>query len=173
MSQTPPPSSSESGKDQTGGHRVVTGRRLLLGGFLGSLAATYGLFASYAVRFVFPKRAIPRRQRIFIAYTHDIGPGQSRAVNMPAGDQLLISNTGRINPATGNTFIAFSNSCPHLGCKVHWEPRRERFFCPCHQGVFRPDGKAIEGPPAKSGKSLKPYEIDVDGSSIYAVVEET
>jgi len=147
-------------------------RRLLLGGFLTALGATYGLFASFAVRFVFPKREAPRRSRIFIAFSHEIDQGDSRAVPMPSGDQLLISNTGRINPETGNSFIAFSNSCPHLGCKVHWESDEERFVCPCHQGIFDPSGRAISGPPAQSGSDLKPYEIEVAGQSIYAIVED-
>ena len=164
------PEQDDSGS--ASGNRGVPRRGLLLGGFLAALAAAYGLFASIAVRFVFPKRKPPRRSRIFISFSDQINPGESRAVNMPSGDQLLISNTGRINAASGNTFIAFSNNCPHLGCKVHWESAAERFVCPCHQGIFDPDGVAISGPPAQSGSNLKPYEIEVEGNSIYAIVEE-
>ena len=147
-------------------------RKFLFGGFLTALAAAYGLFAGIAVKFVFPARKSPDMLRIFLGFAKDIGPGASRAVTMPSGDQLLISNTGRLNPDTGNTFVAFSNSCPHLGCKVHWEAQRERFFCPCHQGVFDADGIARSGPPADSGSNLRPYRIDVDGDSIYALVED-
>jgi cytochrome b6-f complex iron-sulfur subunit len=145
-------------------------RGLLLGGFLASLAAAYGLFATFAVQFVFPKRKAPRRSRIFVGFESDLGPGESKAVNMPTGDQVLISNTGRINAETGNTFAAFSNSCPHLGCKVHWEAQNNRFYCPCHQGVFSPEGEAVSGPPAQSGSNLRPYEIEVEGNSIYAIL---
>ncbi len=148
-------------------------RKFLLAAFLGSLASVYGVFASYAVQFVFPKRKAPRRTRVFVSFSSEIGPGSSRAVKMPSGDQLLISNTGRVNPDTGNTFIAFSNSCPHLGCKVHWEARTERFVCPCHQGVFNADGVAISGPPAQSGSNLRPYDIEVEGNSLYAIVVES
>lgn len=156
-----------------GGESLSVPRRgILLGGFLTALAAAYGLFASYAIRFVFPKRGNPRRTRIFLGFRSDVSPGDSKAVNMPSGDQLLISNTGRINPDTGNTFVAFSNSCPHLGCKVHWEAQEEQFFCPCHQGIFDADGIAISGPPAQSQSNLKPYDIEVEGNSIYAIVEE-
>ena len=91
---------------------------------------------------------------------------------MPSGDQLLLSNTRIINPETGNTFNAFSNSCPHLGCKVHWEPREEHFLCPCHQGIFNAEGIAVSGPPAQSGSNLKHYLIEVSDNSIYAVLEE-
>jgi len=150
----------------------VARRKFLFGGFLTALAAAYGVFASYALKFVFPARKPPRRTRIFIGFSNQIEPGKSKAVNLPSGDQLLISNTGKINPVTGNTFVAFSNSCPHLGCKVHWEPRREQFLCPCHGGVFTADGIAVAGPPAQSGSNLRPYEILVEGNSIYAIVEE-
>jgi cytochrome b6-f complex iron-sulfur subunit len=162
----------ETGEDSGGSGSSPTSRRLLLGGFLTALASTYGLFASFAIRFVFPKRSAPRRGRIFIAFSHEIDQGDSRAVTMPSGDQLLISNTGRINPDTGNTFIAFSNSCPHLGCKVHWEAKSQRFICPCHQGIFDAAGTATSGPPAQSGSNLRPYDIELAGSSIYAIVEE-
>jgi len=150
----------------------VARRKFLFGGFLATLGAAYGVFASYALKFVFPARKPPHRTRIFIGFSDQIPPGESKAVNLPSGDQLLISNTGKINPVTGNTFVAFSNSCPHLGCKVHWEARREEFLCPCHGGVFTADGVAVAGPPAQSGSNLKPYEVVVEGNSIYAVVEE-
>jgi len=164
-----------SGEDGPSGAPETTPRRrkFLLVAFLGSLAAVYGVFASYAVQFVFPKRKTPRRSRVFLGFSDEIGPGSSRAINMPSGDQLLLSNTGRVNPDTGNTFIAFSNSCPHLGCKVHWSAPTERFVCPCHQGVFNADGVAISGPPSQSGSNLRPYEIVAEGKSLYAIVVES
>lgn len=158
--------------DGGGGSSSFPRRGFLLGGFLAALAAAYGVFATYALQFVFPERKGSRRSRIFIGFQTDVSPGDSKAVNMPSGDQLLISNTGSINPSTGNTFVAFSNSCPHLGCKVHWEARDEQFFCPCHQGVFDRNGVAVSGPPAQSRSNLKPYDIEVEGNSIYAIVEE-
>ena len=88
---------------------------------------------------------------------------------MPSGDELLLSNTGQVNPETGSEFLAFSNRCPHLGCKVHWEARENRFYCPCHQGAFDPSGRGVSGPPADAGQSLKPYTLEIDDQSIYVV----
>ena len=147
-------------------------RKLLTGGFLLSLAASYGLFATRAFQFIFPERKSARLRRIFLAFVSDIPQGTSRSIPMPSGDQLLLSNTRSINPETGNTFVAFSNSCPHLGCKVHWEAQEERFLCPCHQGIFNAEGIAVSGPPAQSGSNLRQYTIEVSGNSIYVVVEE-
>ena len=85
---------------------------------------------------------------------------------------MIVSNTGEINGETGLPFLGFSNRCPHLGCRVHWDGKQRLFICPCHQGVFNPSGVAISGPPADAGQSLKPYQIEVDGKSMYAVVED-
>ncbi len=152
--------------------KPLTRRKFLTGGFLVSLAASYGLFATRAFQFIFPERKSPRLRRIFLAFVSDIPQGASRSIPLPSGDQLLLSNTRSINPETGNTFVAFSNSCPHLGCKVHWEAQEERFLCPCHQGIFNGEGIAVSGPPAQSGSNLRQYTIEVSGNSIYVVVEE-
>ncbi len=41
---------------------------------------------------------------------------------------------------TGGKLKALSAICPHLGCTVPWDPGRNEFVCPCHGGVFSPDG---------------------------------
>lgn len=150
----------------------LTRRKLLTGGFLASLAAAYGLFAMRAVQFVFPERKSLRKTRIFLAFASDIPQGESKSIPMPSGDQLLLSSARSADPGRKSTFVAFSSSCPHLGCRVHWDSLTERFLCPCHQGVFNAKGLAISGPPAQSGSNLKHYPVEVSGNSIYAVVEE-
>ena len=152
--------------------RLFTRRRIVTGGFFASLAAAYSLFAVRAIQFVFPERKSFRKTRIFLAFTSDIPQGESKSIPMPSGDQLLLSSTRRVDPNKRNTYVAFSSSCPHLGCRVHWDSLTERFLCPCHQGVFNAKGLAISGPPAQSGSNLKHYPVEVSGNSIYAVVEE-
>ena len=98
--------------------------------------------------------------------------GQSRSLTLPSGDQLIVSNTGRIKSETGITYIGFSSRCPHLGCRVHWEQQQERFRCPCHQGIFSSDGVATAGPPAQAGQKLRPYPLELQGSAMYVLVEE-
>jgi hypothetical protein len=50
---------------------------------------------------------------------------------------------------------------------VHWEPQNDRYFCPCHNGVFQPDGVAIGGPPAEAGQSLSAYPLEVRDRLLY------
>ncbi|MEK7324726.1 MAG: ubiquinol-cytochrome c reductase iron-sulfur subunit [Chloroflexota bacterium] len=49
----------------------------------------------------------------------------------------------------GQNYVAMSNICTHLGCRVRWLAEQERFFCPCHNGVFGKDGSVISGPPPR------------------------
>ena len=146
-------------------------RKWLSAAMVASLAAAYGTLTTFALRFIFPERLTGPPQRVFLGFTRDLGVGESRAVRLPSGDQLLLSNSGQIDPVTGSVFLAFSNRCPHLGCKVHWESQESRFYCPCHQGVFDPAGRATSGPPADSGKNLKPYRLEIKGQSIYVLLE--
>lgn len=46
----------------------------------------------------------------------------------------------------GREFVAMSNICTHLGCRIRWIADREQFFCPCHNGVFDKDGGIVSGP---------------------------
>ena len=49
----------------------------------------------------------------------------------------------------GDRVIAYDPSCPHLGCHVEFKPRKKRFVCPCHGGVFDQEGERVSGPPPR------------------------
>ena len=70
-------------------------------------------------------------------------------------------------------FIALSSTCPHLGCQVHWEAAHDRFFCPCHNGVFDPSGRGLSGPPGEAGLSLPSYNLRVDNGLLFIEVPVT
>ncbi len=46
----------------------------------------------------------------------------------------------------GQNFVALSNICTHLGCRLRWIPEQGKFFCPCHNGIFNKDGSIVSGP---------------------------
>ncbi len=147
-------------------------RKVLFGTFLAVLGGAYGIFATFALKFVFPKLTRRPPVRVFLGFNSELDVGQSREMTLPSGDRLLLSNTGRLRPESQSTFVAFSNRCPHLGCKVHWKAQNGIFECPCHQGIFDADGVATSGPPAQAGQSLTHYPLEMDGDSIYALVED-
>lgn len=133
-------------------------------GLFGALAAAYGTFAALAVRFLYPAKPAPTRW-LFVTEVARMKPGDSLAYTTPAGATVAIARQG--TAADASAFIALSNVCPHLGCKVHWEAQKNRFFCPCHNGVFDPNGRGIGGPPGEAGQSLPRYPLKVDNALLF------
>lgn len=64
----------------------------------------------------------------------------------------------------GQNYIAMSNICTHLGCKVRWIEEREQFLSPCHNGVFDKLGYVVSGPPPRP---LDVFQTKVEGGNIY------
>jgi menaquinol-cytochrome c reductase iron-sulfur subunit len=63
----------------------------------------------------------------------------------------------------GRDFVAMSNICTHLGCRVRWIADQEEFFCPCHNGVFDKQGTVVSGPPPRP---LDRFEVKVEGDQL-------
>ena len=67
----------------------------------------------------------------------------------------------------GREYLALSNICTHLGCRVRWISDQDIFFCPCHNGVFSETGAVISGPPPAP---LERYELKVEGDQLFIKV---
>ena len=59
----------------------------------------------------------------------------------------------------GNTLTVFSPNCPHLGCHYIWNPKIQKFACPCHASMFSLEGKVLYGPAPRPLDTL-PYKIE-------------
>lgn len=135
---------------------------------VGGLAAGYGTFAVMAGRYLYPSGMATAR--MFVAPASAIEPGDSISFKSPAGLEVVITrNADSPVDKTPNAddFLALSSICPHLGCRVHWEPHNDRFFCPCHNGAFDVDGAPIAGPPQADNQHLPKYPLFVDGGLLY------
>ena len=148
---------------------AVPGRRCFLASaaMAGGLVASYGTFAAFAGRFLYPAKP-ERAEWLFVADLAGFSPGQSLVYRSPAGSKVAVARTG--SAGTRDDFLALSSTCPHLGCQVHWEAQNRRFFCPCHNGAFDPTGKAVAGPPAEAGQSLLRYPLDVVNGLLYILI---
>lgn len=160
------------------------GRRESLGwlgrvGLAAGLTAAYGTLAAYMGRFLFPARP-PAKGWLFVAQADQVSSGEALLYRTPAGRTVNITRRGDGRREDGRqgeaadagegSFLALSSTCPHLGCQVHWQPQNDRFFCPCHNGIFTPEGQAIGGPPAEAGQSLPQYALKVDGGLLFIEV---
>lgn len=133
----------------------------------GGLVAGYGCFAALGAQFLYPSQ--PRKLAwVFVTEASRLGVHDTLRFETPAGQHVTI--TRRKNDGSDDDFVALSTVCPHLGCQVHWEPQNRRFFCPCHNGVFEPDGAATSGPPAEAGQSLPHFPLRIERGLIFLQV---
>ena len=139
-----------------------------------SLVASYGTFAVMAGRFLLPTHSRRKAWRR-VAEIGSFQPATTRTVVAPSGERIVVARcaiNGASTPATVTVddFVALSSTCPHLGCQVTFEPQHQRFFCPCHNGTFAPDGRATGGPPFEAGQSLPRYPLDLRANLLYIEV---
>lgn len=66
----------------------------------------------------------------------------------------------------GRDYIAMSNICTHLGCRVRWITDQEQFFCPCHNAGFKKDGSVASGPPPRP---LDQYQVKVEDEQLFVL----
>jgi len=67
----------------------------------------------------------------------------------------------------GREYIALSNICTHLGCRVRWIADQNQYFCPCHNAIFDKTGLVLSGPPPKP---LDRYETKVEDDQLYVLL---
>lgn len=142
----------------------TTSRAIMAAG----LVSSYGTFGFVAGRFLYPAPGQEAPWH-FVTRVDDLVPGASMQYESPGGARIVVAR--RETPTEDGEFFALSSICPHLGCQVHWQGAQKRFFCPCHNGVFDPDGVGTEGPPAKAGQSLPRYPLRVEDRMLFIQVD--
>lgn len=133
----------------------------------GGLVAGYGAFAAICGRFLYPARSTLKGWML-VSPVGELAVGASLRFRTPAGATVNITRRGLAGGS--DDFIALSSTCPHLGCQVHWERDKNRYFCPCHNGTFDPEGKGTGGPPGEAGQSLPRYPLRVQDGLLYIEV---
>ncbi len=71
----------------------------------------------------------------------DVPPGSGVVGRLGSRPVLVLNQAGKLT--------ALSAVCTHLGCIVAWDGDSRLIRCPCHGGVFAPDGRNIAGPPPR------------------------
>lgn len=71
----------------------------------------------------------PRMDRLFshVVYTLQ---GMTKHL-LPSGKKVFVPN------------------CPHMGCRLEWNPEEETWDCPCHGSRFDQEGRLIDAPAKK------------------------
>ena len=144
-----------------------TGRRTFFANlFMGvGLAVSHLTAVGFGLRFLYPDRRV-RRQRLLVGRKAEMPSGAALPFKTPAGQTINIVR----GPAG---FVALSDVCPHLGCRVHWDGGRGHFVCPCHNGHFDRRGVPLSGPPADMGASLSRFDVVEAGDLLFIEIEVT
>lgn len=61
-----------------------------------------------------------------------------------------VTNTAWVYKDENGEIVALSPVCKHLGCVVDWntdKANQNRFYCPCHGGLYEKDGTNVPGTP--------------------------
>lgn len=86
------------------------------------------------------------------AVVADITDAWTREVGQRIGSVFLSRTDVNGKPQV----MAFSATCPHLGCAIEFDAHRDRFECPCHESGFAKDGHRLFGP---SPRGLDPLPV--------------
>lgn len=151
-------------------HQPVGSRRSFLGVLLGLASTAVGAFLAVpVVRFL----VSPLSGAASSGWTVAGSLSESMASTVPVSRTLHLKERDGWRETdssptvylirTGNTVQALSAICPHLGCAVPWDAARKEFVCPCHAGVFAPDGTYRSGPPRRGMDTL---ETRVTGGNV-------
>lgn len=165
------------GAAPTGGRDALTRRRFLaraVGSVVGGIAALLGV---PGVAFIVGRS----QDRSANGWIH-----LGAAASFHAGDPTRVTKTITkqsawvveeqevtifVSTRDGKEFRGLSDKCTHLGCRVRWVPAEESndhkaaFFCPCHNGVFDPDGQVVSGP---LPRPLDRFDMKVEAGDLYA-----
>lgn len=101
----------------------------------------------------------PGAKPIDVATVDELKPGQSKLFRYPTEDHPAI-----LIRSLDGTYAAYSQSCTHLMCPIHFDSTANQLVCPCHAGFFdAANGSVVAGPPPKP---LPSYPVSIQDDDI-------
>ncbi len=95
-----------------------------------------------------------------VCAVNDLAVGGSKLFRYPTEDYPCI-----LVRLADNEYAAYSQSCTHLMCPVHFQAATRRLVCPCHEGYFSADdGRVLAGPPPRA---LPRYPVEVRDGQLW------
>lgn len=157
--------------------RVLSRRRFmarLTGAMMGGIAAALGVPGAWFVVGASQQRTAD--SWIALGPTTAFPPGAPTQVTTTVARQVGWETqqqevTVFVSTSDGAEFLGLSDRCTHLGCRVRFvaeedsDGRGAGYICPCHDGVFAPDGSVVSGP---LPRPLDRFEMKVEQGQVYA-----
>ncbi|MHB8636418.1 MAG: QcrA and Rieske domain-containing protein [Fimbriimonadaceae bacterium] len=137
----------------------VRSRRFFLAGLI-TFITSFGLVVLGSLRFIVPNVQYGKPLRFKVGMPADFP--DNTATYIPEQQIFIVRS--------GNTYLALSATCTHLGCTVRPNDAKPGFFCPCHGSRFDPNGTNIAGP---APKPLEAYEVSMGNAGELIVDKRT
>ncbi len=134
-------------------------RRFFLAG-LYAFIVSIGLIALGALRFMVPNVQFGKAQRFKIGTPEDF---PDKTATYLSDDKVFVVRDG-------DTFLALSAVCTHLGCTVRKDPAGAGFSCPCHGSLYHADGTNYAGP---APRPLDAFEVSLGTTGELVVDKRT
>lgn len=144
----------------------------LVGGVAGGMAALLGVPAAVFL-------IGPSQQRTAGGWV-PVGPVEGIPLNQPTLINTTVAKQQGwvveqqelsvfVSTKDGSDFVALSDRCTHLACRVRFVAETEQtsqpgFFCPCHNGVFDASGEIVAGP---IPRPLDRFETKVEEGQLF------
>ncbi len=128
---------------------------------LGALAVAFGVFLRNFILYLFPSIEKKRYHKYLVCKVDELEVGKAKRLDIGGKPVYVV----RLKEG----YRVFSGICTHLGCIIRWEEQKERFFCPCHKGVYAKDGRVLKGPPPRP---LDRYKVEVKNDLVFMYIEE-
>lgn len=141
-----------------------TDRRSFLSGLLAAGTATVGaLLAIPLVRFTLHPVLVHTTEKSWsdvgrVEEFQNLDAPIKKLVTIEQRDgwrKIVLEKPVYVGKDAQGHLIVLSAVCTHLGCTVPWVDGEKKFICPCHLGVYAPDGRLLSGPPPRSMDRLE------------------
>lgn len=153
------------------GEMSAVSRRTLLGRLITGLAALGGMLVGVPLLGTLVAPALKRRETPWI----EVGPldaiplGEPRQLDCISKEkdgwiEKSVRRSVWVVRSDAETLTVFNPKCTHLSCAYRWEADKQRFFCPCHGGIYDVTGKVTGGPPPRR---LDTLPLKVEGGTLY------
>jgi menaquinol-cytochrome c reductase iron-sulfur subunit len=146
------------------------GRRKLLGGLVAAInVVVFGVILAPVAGFIGSPLKQKREGRwVPVLPESELAVGQTREVTYKVpirdGYRKVEQQYSLFLRRSEKDVVAFDPACTHLGCRVHFQDDMNRYFCPCHGGLFDDEGAVISGPPPRA---LDRHPVKVEDGQIW------
>ncbi len=130
-------------------------------GVFGALTIAVFAFARNLYLFFTPSKKEKTYHKYLVGKVDEIPIGKAKEITIQKKPVFVVHNE--------DGFKVFSGICTHLGCIIKWEENNNRFYCPCHKGIFDKTGKVTGGPPPRP---LDEFTVEMDNNLVFVKVED-